>query len=332
MQKLRSVQVLRGVAACGVVLMHAHFFGVPDQTAPHWTQLGSAGVDLFFVISGFIIASIPKRSVGQFAFDRFWRIYPIWWVALLPWLLLVPADWSARGQAIALWPVTNLPALPYLAVRWTLSFELLFYSAVALAMRTGTKLPLFLFGCALVAGAVTQLPAFSFIGSPMILEFLFGVVVARLPRSARTVPLLVAVSVALFTVAPLRLFPAEVALNAAWFRVVLWGFPAAMLLYAAVSADELFKYRAFTPFVVLGDASYSIYLFHMDAINLLHLHWFTEFCAGVSIGVVAWWLLERRLLAFKTVAFSMLGKFTLSRSPPSRPGWLMIAGMRSTKP
>ena len=69
--KLRSVQVVRAVAACGVLLCHT----------AGWS-LGAAGVDLFFVISGFIIGTVmPGRDARSFFADRLRRIYPIYFVA-----------------------------------------------------------------------------------------------------------------------------------------------------------------------------------------------------------------------------------------------------------
>jgi peptidoglycan/LPS O-acetylase OafA/YrhL len=72
-QKLRSVQALRAIAACAVVVLHA----VPDARAPvGGAGYGAAGVDLFFVISGFIMANVSKGRTGsEFVRDRLWRIY-----------------------------------------------------------------------------------------------------------------------------------------------------------------------------------------------------------------------------------------------------------------
>ena len=88
MQKFRSIQVLRAVAACAVVVLHAY----PSSHTPNGNAgYGAFGVDLFFVISGFIMAQIaPERSPQRFLRDRLWRIYPLWWVAVLPWLFMVP--------------------------------------------------------------------------------------------------------------------------------------------------------------------------------------------------------------------------------------------------
>jgi exopolysaccharide production protein ExoZ len=317
--RLRSVQVLRGIAAGGVALMHAHFLGVADPLKPHWTQVGAAGVDLFFVISGFIMATIPKRSPGRFIFDRLWRIYPNWWVALLPWLLLVPVSRLSQVEAVTLWPVTDLLTVPYLSIRWTLSFELLFYAAVAFSIRRGPQVPLALFGLALVLGLVTKAPALRFFGSPMILEFLFGVVVAKLPRSAKVAPVLLIVAACVLCVAPLKLFAGEVALDppAAVFRVLLWGFPAALILYAALSIETLFRHRAFAPLVVLGDASYSIYLYHLTALKLVAVPWPIAFALAVVFGTAVWWLVERRLLALKSPVAAALERAVGGRRGPA---------------
>src|SRR4051812_39342227 len=93
MRKLRSIQALRALAACAVVAMHAHGVGGLQDTGP--TRVGAAGVDLFFVISGFIMAHVAReRSAAEFIKDRLWRIYPMWIIALAPWLFFTHASFS----------------------------------------------------------------------------------------------------------------------------------------------------------------------------------------------------------------------------------------------
>jgi exopolysaccharide production protein ExoZ len=282
--KLRSIQVLRGLAACAVVFLHATGSGLR----------GAAGVDLFFVISGFIMATIPKGQ--SFLLDRFWRIFPLWWIALLPWLF------TARTASTLIGSFTLLPvAMPALIVGWTLSFELLFYLAVAWSLRVGTW-PL-IGGFIVMAGAaaVTHAAPFNFLGNPMILEFLFGVVIAKLPRERRlSLPLLVFALVC-FTFAPTWVYSPELAMRApasAW-RVLYWGVPSAMIVYAFLSIEHLFAGRVWAFPVLLGDASYSIYLFHLLATDNLHLWWPLELAAGVGIGLVAWALIERPIIRAK---------------------------------
>src|SRR5215471_6743859 len=90
------------------------------------THLGAAGVDLFFVISGFIMATCSAgRQPLQFLADRAWRIYPLWLIAVIPWLLMSPQTFLEIVRSITLWPVYGGRLLnPALGVGWTLSFEL----------------------------------------------------------------------------------------------------------------------------------------------------------------------------------------------------------------
>ena len=68
MQKLRSIQTLRALAACGVVVYHTYDTGGK-------AAYGGVGVDLFFVISGFIMAKVAQaKTAAKFAQDRLWRI------------------------------------------------------------------------------------------------------------------------------------------------------------------------------------------------------------------------------------------------------------------
>jgi exopolysaccharide production protein ExoZ len=289
---LRSIQVLRGLAACGVVFLHA--------SGAQWGARGAAGVDLFFVISGFIMASIPKRP--SFLFDRFWRIYPLWWIALVPWIFLSEPhpgyiDTFAVSTSMTLLPVGT----PLLPVGWTLSFELLFYLAVALSLRTGVKPLLAIFGLFLTGAVLTKATLFNFIGNPMILEFLFGAMVAKLPRySKAALPLLIFACICLAS-APTWIYPPEFAMRApasAW-RVLYWGVPSAMVVYACLSVETLFAHRLWNAAVLLGDASYSIYLFHLAVTDNLARPWAVEFVLAIFAGLAAWRFIERPILAAK---------------------------------
>jgi peptidoglycan/LPS O-acetylase OafA/YrhL len=122
------------------------------------SDYGSWGVDVFFVISGFImtfIVSTKERTVGTFALNRFIRIIPNYWfytgLALI-FGMIIPyhtssATFSSVFQSLLFIPHENpsdlLGMFPILSVGWTLNYEMLFYALVAIALLFGNKpLPL----------------------------------------------------------------------------------------------------------------------------------------------------------------------------------------------
>lgn len=304
MQRFKSIQLLRAVAACAVVFLHAY----PD---PH-SSLGNAGygaigVDLFFVISGFIIAQVAqRRSAGQFLRDRLWRIYPIWWVAVLPWLFMLPRGTHFVMSSLTLWPIySGGYYVPVLKVGWTLSFELLFYAGMTLALMTRAIVPVFAYSLALIASLETASPLFHFVGNPMALEFLMGVTLVRLPRHAVFALLIPAGLILLALTSPAIGDPdATLSGHFALQRAAEWGLPSAMIVWGALSMEGLFAGRAFDLPVFLGDASYSIYLFHPLVAYGLTAPWLVKLVGAIGLGCAMHWVVERRILAVKARAVS----------------------------
>ena len=294
----RSIQVFRGLAACAVVVVHAYFQAGPGTVKA--VALGSAGVDLFFVISGFIMATIAKRP--SFLFDRFWRIYPLWFVALLPWWYFHRhmLGWPTVAASLTLWPVYDRFTAPTLALGWTLSFEMLFYVSLALSLKVGARVPLALFAVCLMGGILTDAPLFDFLGNPMIFEFLLGVVIAKLPKDENWAWPLLLIGVAVFAASPQMIAELDVRLaDAVWLRPLFWGIPAAFLVYSALSYERLFQSTAWNIPVLLGNASFSIYLFHLLFVRKFHAPWPVVLVVAVVASVVMWWTVERRILAMK---------------------------------
>lgn len=298
MQKLRSIQVLRGIAALAVVVLHCS----QDLRGPAGNEAyGAFGVDLFFVISGFIMANVAiGRGPCEFMRDRLWRIYPLWWVLVSPWLFILSASPTVFASSLTLWPVyANGFNVPILQVGWTLSFELLFYVGMTLAIATRAAVPLAIYAACLVAALARSSPLLDFIGNPMTLEFLLGVIVARLPRH-RSFGMFIVVGVALFAMTPADIGSAKatlLALDSALWRAMLWGLPAALIVWGALSLEGLFEHRLFDMPVAIGDASYSIYLFHPLAAYGLGLAWPVRLIAAVIGGAVMHVQVERRIIA-----------------------------------
>jgi exopolysaccharide production protein ExoZ len=292
--------MMRGVAACGVVLLHARFTAPIDFTHS-WARLGAAGVDLFFVISGFIMASIKDRSTTEFLSDRFWRIMPLWWLLSIPWLLFANFNWATLAATLTLWPAFGEFTKPALGVGWTLSFEMLFYASLALSMRVGAAPILVAFGLSLLGAVTSDLPLFDWIGNPIIFEFLMGYLIARLPRDTRVALPMLMLAVALFALSPLEIYKWEIAVDAdlSWMRTVFWGFPSALLVYAAISFEKSARSSICDAAVVLGNASYSIYLIHLAVILTVQMYWGLEFLLAIGAGVLVWKFVETPILKAK---------------------------------
>lgn len=145
---LVTVQVLRAVAALGVVFYHVHIIGGQrgfdfGAFIGRWAEVGRMGVSLFFVLSGFIICFAHRRDIGapdrlgRYCWKRFARIYPTYWIFSL---LYVSAALAGLGDsdfiydsghilsAVTLLPFVESP-LPPLLVAWTLFYEVKFYLA-----------------------------------------------------------------------------------------------------------------------------------------------------------------------------------------------------------
>lgn len=210
--KLKSVQSLRAVAALAVVM--CHLYAVEYRNSEASTILtdvwitGAGGVDLFFVISGFIMVwvagQMPSgvKSSGKFLFARITRIYPLWWLfaGLMAAYFFVTygAPWDAdRVTRMGISGETHLlhsfllipqPGHPVLGVGWTLVHEMYFYAGFALLLLV---LParfrlygLLAWGGLVIAGSMAGLSkphAGSFVELifyPMTFEFVLGALVA----------------------------------------------------------------------------------------------------------------------------------------------------------
>lgn len=223
MVRLQSIQVLRAVAVLPVVFFHFSDF-----------HHGRAGVDLFFVISGFVMAGLMNDPPAKFALDRFVRIYPPFLAAMVLLFLMWPMPFDAERmvKSLLFWPWREQI---YLYPAWSLAYEAMFYAACVAAM--------FLKGRVVIAAfAILFLFKVPFVGSALVLEFLAGFAIARKQWWALPVLLLAA------TTDP---------------RVLLYGPLAALLLWLGVRNEQRFQHRYWAPVAMIGDASYAIYLTHL---------------------------------------------------------------------
>ena len=259
-QRLVSIQCLRFGAAGLVVLTH---------TSSGYFAFGTIGVDIFFVISGFIITHVmTNRQPGPFLLDRLVRIYPLYWLFLIPLIIL---GWDGDAMhllsSVTLWPVVGEFRRSYLAVSWTLSFEMLFYLAATLVLwrRHAFWVLMALYAFAIVAQQFVKNPLLGFAGSSMIVEFLLGVVIARLPRTQwrrlGAIAVGIGIMVAFFAMSPDQFIETMFDGRSFW-RWASCGLPAAAIVWGAMQFETMLTGRLFKLAAVGGDASYALYLSH----------------------------------------------------------------------
>jgi len=308
------VQALRAVAAALVVVHHSISLWLKwimnRPNAPHWTN-GAAGVDIFFVISGFVMAiSLPglagkPNKAGVFLRRRFTRIVPLYWAAItltLAQIKLNPA--AALASVLTPWRIAAsylfIPArngngemFPLVTVGWTLNYEVFFYLLFAAALALNVS-PLAFLTPVLTAVALVGMvrpatwPDFTTLASPMVIEFLYGMVLAhlatrrKLPGTAWAALLLGGGFVTLMLMPP----------SPAPWGFLAWGLPAAAMVVGAVALEGQLGGRLPKWLLAAGDASYALYLTHNfllphvgNALKKLHVTGTPALAAAIVLGL-----------------------------------------------
>jgi peptidoglycan/LPS O-acetylase OafA/YrhL len=297
-QRLLGVEAMRGWAAVIVCLCHATaILGQPkDYARPFLDGFllpGRAGVDFFFVLSGFIMTHLFLRpggaspSAAAFARNRVIRIYPPYIVATLLWLALLLVSPSAGRmerdpwylfESLLLLPVSREPLL---GIGWSLRHELIFYAVFAvfiLHRMTGSLLFAAWMGVVafgMVHRMATGEVPFSGVWAELVfrgfnIHFLFGVVAAALVSLRHGVPprttaaagmaLFLGLWVAIYLASP----PSE------WPPVLIGhGLSSALILYGLAKAEAGAGLAVPRPLVTLGAASYALYLTHVPVLLVL---------------------------------------------------------------
>ena len=287
---LNSLQMLRGFAAYAVVVFHTlgflslqPAFGIPR------VRKGMPGVELFFILSGFIMVHTVRADETplRFFMKRLFRIVPIYWVATL--IVIIAAlniDWIFADANLA--PESILASLafipmpnnfgdymPILYVGWTLNFEILFYAVFSIGLFLPRR---YLVPYIVVAMSAIGLTAYlmgddgisGFYGHLIILNFCTGALLAVLfnrkgfaTKLSRWGPILIlciaAIEFVYFLIFPL---PGE------------WGALASLVIlnsvvFALLAMDAQNRLKESRIVTALGASSYSAYLLHPFIIPLV---------------------------------------------------------------
>lgn len=279
MRHIFQLDAVRAIAALLVVMFHAEttlkkpkYLG--EEIYP-FLEIGYAGVQVFFVLSGFVIFLAHDRDregssdiLRRFAIKRLRRIYPALWIVVLPLAAvqlasITPYDLVA---ALTLLPVEDEAVL---SAAWTLRHEMLFYllfSVFLFNRRIGLTL-LVLWG---VVGTAFGLMVdggwiFEFLTSPNHLLFLLGMLCYLLYK--RNVRDFARLSLS----AGLILFVANFAVFRHYYSspeaVFGFGLGAAFMLYGLVSIPALNRQNKIIG--MMGESSYALYLINFPLISIL---------------------------------------------------------------
>lgn len=285
-KSIESLQAIRGIAATLVVLFHVTL-NLRTNYATNFLngffEFGNSGVEIFFVLSGFIISYTSARMIGtgkprKYVLKRLARVYPIYWIVTTAFLVPAIAFGLHGGfEPTATGLLSTYLLLPFHpmvnGVSWSLSFEIYFYLLFALLIVSRRFFVLLI---AVLVGTLAQLTGtFSFAGtliadfffSQYVLLFFMGMAVywvwerKTLSPSARASLLVLIVSATAY------LTYAQ-SFHGYRYSPVFYGAVSAVCIYCAISFELGTGVRVPRFLVVLGDASYVLYLIHLPILNL----------------------------------------------------------------
>lgn len=267
-KSIATIQALRAMAAVLVIFQHIMI-----------VLLGSFGVDIFFVISGFVIAYVgASEKPGEFFLKRLFRIVPLYWLGTV-------AVFAIAGVAPSLLnsTTTNVTELikslffipyvkdnglthPVLFLGWTLNYEMFFYAIFTVALTFGAKrapvIATAVIASLVLIGLLFPIDSepFRFWTRPIMLEFLFGAWIYVAWQKG--VKLRVNPGFALAAGAALLVLMGWEESTKAfdWIEPLSFGIPAATIVVLALACEGKIKVSA--ALLAIGDASYSLYLFH----------------------------------------------------------------------
>ena len=322
--KLGTLQAGRGVASVGVVLLHtADYF---SQDPRFWMRpvflnifyFGKYGVSFFFILSGIVILLAHWKDQGtpsawpSYAWKRVRRVYPIYWIVFIP-VLLFPHS-QRFSWAITRWSVLSSLLLIHigspvsiLLVGWSLFCEILFYilfSLVILNRTTGyLGLTAWFSGC--LWFTFHPRPGLLFVYFlPVQLLFVFGMIITVIYKKGwiSHEPILLSIGAGIIAFAIYR-----AKANQHSFEDIIAGLGCALIMTALIGLEVKGRIRVSRAWLLLGDASYSIYLIHMPLLAIMtpkahqsHLPIVVLFCleAGIAVmvGIALHLTVERKLL------------------------------------
>lgn len=308
---LISLQYLRGVTALMVVYFHIvlQIEGLSGGRSI-LPAIGTSGVDVFFVLSGFVIWTTTlahDRNPWHFYRRRLVRVAPLYWgatataaaAALLVPHLMASTQFDATHFLASLffipWPNPSYPPpsgnylTPLVVPGWTLNYEMVFYLLFGLVLPfrpllRGLLLAA-LFAALLIAPSLVANPpeSFAFYAFSYLIEFLLGAAIAELAmRKALPRP---STSAFLFAAGVIMLLAFDL-MHVDRASTPVFPLAATLIVYAAVGLDHRGAVPMIPWFALLGAASYSIYLTNVFVLAALRIMWKALALPMTSMGQI----------------------------------------------
>lgn len=304
--KFGLLQILRAFAATLVILVHSTGIiheNYQIELMGGYFEMGSAGVDFFFVLSGFLIFYIHSKDFGKpallrsYVHKRWTRIYPLYWLvtlAILPAYFALPSlgQGDERNVFVILGSLTLLPMSrsPILVAGWTLRHEIMFYGLVAILIWRYQFATVCIIGCwvaSVVVNAISSFDVNSHWDNPAVhtmlwpqnLEFVVGCLSAIALNSLGKY-LDRRICLGLLSICIVAFMSIETIFGllpiGSGKRVLCYGVVSFFIVVSAVRLDQtgglgrsVNQSKAYSVLVFLGEASYSIYLLHGPVLSLL---------------------------------------------------------------
>ncbi len=302
MNKWLSIQALRGLAVLGVVAFHSltieQKYSAGDLLLPDFFRLGQSGVDLFFVISGFVMVTVTRGRFGhngetlRFLWGRFTRIYPTYWFYffLAAAVFLVKPHWvnasqGHRADLFASFFLLPSNQLPVVMVAWSLVHELWFYIVFSVMLKFDERwlLPWLL----LWGGIITIVNLFAttadlsatarIVSHPYSLEFIIGALAAifiygKLGRMVSSFWAVLIIALLVSVGLPL-IYMFDILENTGLLRAALVGSLYGSLIVSLTALERANRISMPKSMQIMGDISYSIYLSHVFVLSALGRMW-----------------------------------------------------------
>lgn len=276
-----SIQYLRFFACLAVVVLHISKKSYLNSDVDFYFYIGDAGVDIFFIISGFIMMHISRghMSAGKFLFDRIVRIYPIYLFILIPYLgifLLHPELVNSHNpvepsifKSITLLPFIDGSLLNM--VSWTLMYELYFYFIFTISIIFSARVNKILSTSFFIVGflSIGLIFDIGFINSTIVLEFLMGMIYYKIFSNRMLFNTYISLCLIILGCAIFYNLPHEEMGVSGFSRLILWGGAVSLIFIGVLGLEDKIKNNKILLF--LGNASYSTYLSHILVINAVYI-------------------------------------------------------------